>query len=76
MAESLETQLLHADFEAGCPGCEYLTWVTGAEIIAQAAVTCPCCRAGIWVTDADGSFRNLGRDVERQIEQALKGIWQ
>lgn len=70
MTESFETQLLHADFEVGCPQCEYPLWVTGAEVIAQAAVTCPCCRVRVWLRDAAGSFRNAGRD----IDQELKGI--
>jgi hypothetical protein len=70
VAESFETQLLHADFEVGCPRCEYPLWVTGAEVIAQAAVTCPCCRVRVWLRDAAGSFQNTGRD----IDEALKGI--
>jgi hypothetical protein len=75
VAESLDTQVLRADFEVECPGCEYPLWVTGAEIIAQAAVTCPCCRARAWLVDAGGSFQNAGRDIERQIDEALKGLW-
>jgi len=76
MAEALETQLLHANLEVPCLGCEYPIWVTGADVIAQTAVTCPCCRARTWVIDADGSFQNLGRVIEQQINQALKGLWQ
>ena len=76
MTESLDTQLLRADFEVECPGCQYPIWVTGAEIVAQAAVTCPCCRTRFWLVDADGSFHNAGRDIERHVEQALKGLWQ
>lgn len=75
MAESLETQLLHADFEVGCPRCDYPLWVTGAEIIAQAAVTCPCCRVRVRLVDAGGTFQNVGRDVERRFEETLKGLW-
>jgi hypothetical protein len=76
MAEALETQLLHDDLEVDCPECEYPIWVTGAEVVAQAAVTCPCCRARTWVIDADGTFQNAGRVIEQQINQALKGLWQ
>ena len=75
MAESLETQLLHADFEVGGPQCEYPLWGTGAEIIAQAAVTFPCCRVRVRLVDGGGTFQNVGREVERQIEGALEGRW-
>jgi hypothetical protein len=75
MVEALETQLLHADLEVDCPGCEYPIWVTGAEVVAQTAVTCPCCRARTWVLDADGSLQNVGRVVEQQINQALRDLW-
>jgi hypothetical protein len=75
VAESLDTQVLRADFEVECPRCEYPVWVTGAEIIAQAAVTCPCCRVRVRLVDAEGSLQNAGRDIERQIEEALKGLW-
>jgi hypothetical protein len=74
MAESLETQLLYADPRVECPRCEYLLWVTGTEIVAQVAVTCPCCRTRVWLIDADGSFQNAGRDIERHIEATLKGL--
>jgi hypothetical protein len=74
MPESLETQLLHADLEVRCPRCEYLIWVTGAEIIAQVAVTCPCCRARGWAIDTEARFHNAGRDIERQVNQLLKGL--
>ena len=74
MAESLETQILHADFEAGCPRCKYRIWVTGAEIVAQAAVTCPCCRARVWLIDSGGGFQNAGREIGQHIEDALKGL--
>jgi hypothetical protein len=76
MAEALETQLLHADLDVGCPACEYPIWVTGADVVAQTAVICPCCRARTWVIDADGSFQNAGRIIEQQVNQALKGLWQ
>jgi hypothetical protein len=74
MAESLETQFLHAGFDAECPRCEYPIWVTGAEIVAQAAVTCPCCRVRVWLIDSDGGFQNAGREIEHHIEEALKGL--
>jgi hypothetical protein len=74
MAEPLSTQLLRADFEVGCPRCEYPLWVTGAEIIAQAAVVCPCCLAEVWLRDSAGSMQNTGQDIERHVRQALKGI--
>jgi hypothetical protein len=76
MADALDTQLLHADLEVDCPGCEYPIWITGGEIVAQAAVTCPSCRIRIWLIDDAGAFQNAGREVERHIEQALKEMWQ
>jgi hypothetical protein len=57
------------------PGCQYPIWVTGAEIVAQAAAMCPCCRTRVWLVDAGGTFQNVGREVERQIEETLKGLW-
>jgi hypothetical protein len=69
VAESLDTQVLRADFEVECPGCEYPLWVTGAEVIAQAAVTCPCCRVRVRLVDAGGTLQNVGRDVERQFKK-------
>ena len=70
MTESLDTQLLRADFEVGCPECQHPIWVTGAEIIAQAAVSCPCCRVRVWLRDSAGGFQNAGR----AIDEAIKGI--
>src|SRR5829696_1912631 len=58
MATSLATQLLHGDHEVGCPRCGYPIWIMYAEIVAQTAVRCPCCRIGIWLHDADGSTQN------------------
>jgi hypothetical protein len=75
VTEALETQFLHAALEVDCPGCEYPIWVTGAEIVAQAAVLCPCCRVRAWVVDADGSFQNAARVVEQEINQALRDLW-
>jgi hypothetical protein len=76
MAESLATQFLHGDLEVDCPACEYLIWVTWAEVVVRTAVTCSCCRTRIWLGDADGSMQNAGQIIEQQIEQALKGLWQ
>lgn len=75
MAEWLEARFLHVDLEVECPGCEYPIWVMGAEIIAQAALTCPCCRTRVWMIDADGSFQNADRDIERHIEKAVEELW-
>jgi hypothetical protein len=44
--------------------------VTGAEIIARSAVTCPCCRVRIWLHDSAASFQNADRD----LGQVLRGI--
>jgi hypothetical protein len=46
VTESLDTQLLRADFEVE------------------------------WLVDSDASFHNAGRDIQRHVEQALKGLWQ
>jgi phage FluMu protein Com len=66
----MATWLLQAGLEVACPRCEYPLWVTGAEIIAQVAVTCPCCRVRVWLIDSDGRFQNAGRD----LGQALEGL--
>ena len=76
MADSLDAQLLHADFDVDCPECRYPIWVTGAQVVAQAAVTCPCCRARTWLRDEAGSFQNAGQVIEQQINEAVKGLWQ
>ena len=74
VAEALEALLLHADLEVKCRKCEYPIWVTGAEFAAGAAVTCPCCRTRSWMIDANGQFLHFGRDIEQQIDQALRGL--
>lgn len=71
----MESWVLHTDLEVECPRCEYPIWVRGIEIVAQVVVTCPCCRARVRTIDADGSFQNGDRDIERQIEQALEKLW-
>ena len=74
MAESLETQFLHADREVECPGCKYPIWVIWAEIAAQAIILCPCCRIRIRLVDAEGSVQDAARSVEQQISQFLKWL--
>ena len=73
---SLATQLLHSDLEVECPDCQYLIWVTWAEVVVQLAVRCPCCRAYVQLTDAEGSMQNAGRVVEQEISRILKGLWE
>jgi len=68
--------MLHCDLDVDCPACGYLIWVTGAEVVVQAALLCPCCRTRIWLRDAEGSMQNAGRVIEQQITEALKGLWQ
>lgn len=75
VAESLDSQLLRADFDVECPTCRYPIWVTGAEVIAQASVTCPCCRNRTWLRDEGGSFQNAGRAIEQRINDTLKDLW-
>jgi hypothetical protein len=75
VAGSLATQFLHAGLEVGCPACQYLIWVSWAEIVVEAAVLCPCCRARIQLKDAEGGMQNAARVVEQQISQVLKGLW-
>jgi hypothetical protein len=74
MAESLATQFLHSDLEVECPACQYPIWVPWAEIVVQAAVLCPCCRARTQLSDAEGDMQNAARVVERQINDVLKGL--
>jgi uncharacterized Zn finger protein (UPF0148 family) len=75
MAKSLSTQLLDAETEIPCPACGYPLWVLLAEVTAQASVLCPCCRRRVWLRDADGSTQIAADMVQRQIEQALKGMF-
>jgi hypothetical protein len=75
MGESLATQLLHGDLEVDCPQWEYPIWVQYAEVVAQAAVLCPCCRTRIWLRDAEGSAQNAGDVIEQQINQTLKDLF-
>lgn len=76
MTESLDAQIFRTDLDVECPECRYPIWVTGAEVAAQAAVTCPCCRTRTWLRDEGGSFQNAGRVTEQNINDALKGLWQ
>ncbi|MFI6468528.1 hypothetical protein [Streptomyces sp. NPDC050538] len=75
MGESLATQFLSADLETACPACGYLMWVRYSEVVAQTAVTCPCCYTHIWLVDETGSAQNAGDAVQQQITQALKGLF-
>ena len=74
MAESVGTQFLHDDLDVDCPECGYPIWIWYAEIVAQVAVWCPCCRIRIWLRDAEGSVQTIGDSIERQIEQALRNL--
>lgn len=74
VAESLASQLLHADLELKCPACQYPIWVTWAEAEVQASILCPCCRARVRLTDPEGSMQNAACIVEREISRVLKGL--
>jgi len=67
---------LHSDLEVDCPECQYPIWVTWAEVVVQLTVRCPCCRAAVQLTDAEGSMQNAGRVVEQEISRILKGLWE
>jgi DNA-directed RNA polymerase subunit RPC12/RpoP len=73
--QSLSAQLLRAAYEVDCPECGYPIWVQGAEIVAQTTLRCPCCRLRIRLVDQDGRAQTLGADLERQLDQALKGLF-
>lgn len=75
MGESLATQFLSANLETACPACGYLMWLRYSEVVAQTAVTCPCCYTQIWLIDETSSAQNAGDSVQQQITQALKGIF-
>jgi hypothetical protein len=74
MAESLATQFLHANLDVECPACEYPIWVTWAEVVVQASILCPCCRARVQLTDPEGSMQNAAHAAEQQINQILEGF--
>jgi hypothetical protein len=61
--------------EIDCPECEYPIWVLWSEIVAQTAVRCPCCRVRIRLIDSTGSAQNLEADIERHINETLKGLF-
>jgi DNA-directed RNA polymerase subunit RPC12/RpoP len=73
--ESLAEQFIHSDLETDCPVCGYGVWIMYAEIVAQAAIRCPCCRTRIWFRDSEGSAQTAGAVIERQIEDLLKDLW-
>jgi hypothetical protein len=50
--------------------------VRWSEIVVQATVLCPCCRIRLGLIDDRGGMQNAGNDVERQITDALKGLFQ
>lgn len=75
MSGSLATQLLGAAMEVDCPTCGYPVWVRYSEVVAQAAVICPCCFTRIWLVDEAGSAQNAGDIIEQRITQALKGLF-
>lgn len=71
---SLSAQLLHSAHEVDCPECEYPIRVQWSEIVAQTTVLCPCCRLRIRLVDGDGSVQQLGAVLQRQLDQAVKGL--
>lgn len=74
VSPSLASQILHSDHEVDCPECGYPVWIRFSEVIAQCTVTCPCCRLRLHLIDSDGTMQTLGDTLERQIDQALKGL--
>lgn len=76
VTDSLGAQFLRGDFELPCPNCEYPFWVTGADVIAQVIVLCPCCRGGVRLVDSEGSMQNAAQVVEQAINEALRGLFE
>jgi DNA-directed RNA polymerase subunit RPC12/RpoP len=71
----LSAQILHSDLEIDCPDCGYPIWVLWSEIVAQTTIRCPCCRVRIRLVDRDGDAQNLGANLDRQINDLLKGMF-
>jgi hypothetical protein len=76
VAESYEAHLLGLDLDVDCPDCGYPIWVRGSEVFTGCTVLCPCCRQSIRLEDANGGLRNAARSFDRQVEQAMKGIFE
>lgn len=76
MPDSLATQLLHSDLEVPCPRCEYPIWVRWSEVVVQQTVLCPCCRIRVGLVDDRGGMQMAGNDIERHINDALKGLFE
>jgi uncharacterized paraquat-inducible protein A len=72
---SVSVQVLHSSHEVECPGCDYPIWVQWSELVAQETIRCPCCRIMVRFVDQDGRAQTLGADLERQLDQALKGLF-
>ncbi|HEY6312354.1 MAG TPA: hypothetical protein VIY52_16340 [Streptosporangiaceae bacterium] len=71
------SNLLGTDLEFPCPRCGYAIWVQWVEIVAQAAVLCPCCRVRVLLRDPTGSVQLAGERMQRAVDtltQALKGF--
>lgn len=62
------------DYDVPCPICGYPIWVRLVEVVAQVAVTCPCCRARVWLTDSGGSVQNMGGEIDRALDQMFKNF--
>ncbi len=75
MTGSLATQLMHSDFDVPCPACSYPVWIRWSEAVVQTAVLCPCCRIRIWLIDTNGGMQTVGDVIERQFDEALKGLY-
>jgi hypothetical protein len=63
--------------EFPCPRCGYAIWVQWVEVVAQAAVLCPCCRVRVLLRDPTGSVQMAGERMQRALDtltQALKGF--
>jgi len=77
VAGSATGNLLVMDREFPCPRCGYAIWIQYAEIVAQAAVLCPCCRTRVLLRDAAGSVQLAGEVMQRaqeRLARALKGL--
>ncbi len=74
MTESLETQMLHWDFDVECPRCDFPFWVRMSEVVAQTTVMCPCCHCHVRLVDARGSAATAPAVVSGQINSMLSDL--
>ena len=71
----LSTDFLRGDMDVPCPACRYPVWVRLSEIVCQCRVLCRCCRTGIRLIDDRASMATAADEIERSLDEALRGLF-